>query len=93
MLMLKNNDNERIRRTRTLFDVIRYFKNASNFAKALHVKHSAVSQWLKKGEVPELRCYQIEVFTQGRFKAEQLLPPHLKPHFINPQAHHNSHIK
>lgn len=81
--MSANDDVERIQYQKTLFAVVRYFKNASNFAKALHVKQSAVSQWLKKGELPELRCYQIEVYTCGRFKAEELLPPHLKPRYLD----------
>lgn len=78
--MSANYEYERIKHQQILFEVVRYFKNASNFAKALHVKHAAVSQWLKKGEIPELRCYQIEVFTCGYFKAAELIAPHLKSH-------------
>ena len=66
-------EEEKIRRSQMLFQVIRHFKNASNFARVLCVRHSAVSQWLKTGQVPALRCYQIEVFTRGKFKANQLL--------------------
>ena len=55
--------------------VIRHYGNATELAKALDVEHPAISQWLKKGRIPELRCYQIEIVSHGKFKAADLLMP------------------
>lgn len=49
-------------------DAIKHFRSAINLARALGIRHSAVSQW---GDlVPEGRAFEIEVITGGALKAQ-----------------------
>ena len=41
-----------------------------SLAKALGITREAVTMW--KGEIPESRAFQIEVLSEGRFKADEL---------------------
>jgi hypothetical protein len=49
--------------------VVAYFGGPLKTARALRCTHPAVYQWLAAGVVPELRQYQIEVVTRGKFRA------------------------
>lgn len=52
--------------------VIEHFGGVTKTARALGVTSQAVSQWRAAGMVPEMRAYQIELKTKGKFKAERL---------------------
>ncbi|MBS0289775.1 MAG: helix-turn-helix domain-containing protein [Proteobacteria bacterium] len=51
-------------------EVTLYFGGKANLARALGVTLTAVSKW--KDYFPKGRAYQIEVLTEGKFKADQL---------------------
>ncbi|WP_163833261.1 Cro/CI family transcriptional regulator [Spartinivicinus ruber] len=51
-------------------DAINYFGTASNLAKALGIKPSAITQW--REFVPPLRAFQLEHLTQGKLKARKI---------------------
>jgi hypothetical protein len=51
-------------------DVLNYFGGQERLAKALGCQRTAITQW--KGVIPKLRTYQIEVITNGRFRARDL---------------------
>ena len=42
-------------------------------AKALKVNPAAVSQWIDNGYIPPRRAIEIEILTNGKFKAVDLL--------------------
>ena len=48
--------------------VIEYFETQEKTAKALEVTQQSVAVWVKNGEVPKLRQYQIEKITNGKLK-------------------------
>jgi hypothetical protein len=50
--------------------VVEHFGGVTATARALDVKPPSVSEWLSTGIVPELRQFQIEVVTQGKFRAD-----------------------
>lgn len=53
-------------------DLVQHFGTKRAFAQALGLSESAITQW---GElVPELRQYQVEVITDGKFKAARPKP-------------------
>ncbi len=55
----------------TYTDVVAHFGNESDLARALEVKPQAVYQWA--GVVPRGRAFEIEVLTQGKMKALDIL--------------------
>lgn len=42
-------------------------------ARKLGVSQPAVSQWLRRNYVPPARAVQIEILTEGKFKAADIL--------------------
>lgn len=48
-------------------DVIKHFGSQKELAKKLKISSEAISQWGDK--VPQLRAFQIELLTDGKFKA------------------------
>ena len=42
-------------------------------ARKLGVSQPAVSQWLRRDQVPPARAVQIEILTKGRFRAADIL--------------------
>ena len=50
--------------------VIEYFGGTDETCEALGVTKGAISQWRQDG-IPELRQFQIEVLTKGKFKADR----------------------
>lgn len=57
-----------------IFKQIRnHFGSVPEIASALNIKRQAYYEWENQGIIPELRCYQIEVLTGGRFKAKRLI--------------------
>lgn len=50
--------------------VIEHYGGTSETCDALGVTKGAISQWRKDG-IPELRQFQIETLTDGKFKAER----------------------
>ncbi|MFO1257815.1 MAG: Cro/CI family transcriptional regulator [Gammaproteobacteria bacterium] len=50
--------------------LISYFGSKNKLAAALGVTPPAISQW--KDFIPKGRAYQIEVLTNGKFKAQEL---------------------
>ena len=50
--------------------VITHFGGKANLARALGVTLTAISKW--KTAFPKGRAYQIEVLTEGKFKADEL---------------------
>ena len=49
-------------------DVIEFFGTQEKTAKALGMAQPNISKWVKSGEVPKLRQYQIEKVTKGKLK-------------------------
>lgn len=49
-------------------DVIKYYGTQQKAAEALGCKQPSISEWVKSGEVPKLRQYQIEKITKGKLK-------------------------
>lgn len=56
----------------TLQQVIEYYGSQSKVADLLGVTRAAVTQWVNDGVLPPLRAIQIEVLTDGQFKAVDL---------------------
>ena len=54
-------------------DVIEHFGNQAELAKALKIDPAAVSQWLSNGYMPPRRAIEIEMMTDGKFKAVDLI--------------------
>lgn len=52
-------------------EVIEYFGSQDKAAKALSISQPALSKWVKSGEVPKLRQYQIEKVTNGKLKTSK----------------------
>lgn len=54
-------------------EVVEHFGGTQNaLAKALGLKtHSGISQW--NGVIPKSRAFQIEVLSDGKFKASQIV--------------------
>lgn len=52
-------------------EVVEFFETQEKAALALGVTQQAISAWLKRGEIPELRKYQIEKITKGKIKCQQ----------------------
>lgn len=50
--------------------VINFFGGTPETCAALGVTKGAISQWRKDG-IPELRQFQIETLTKGKFKADR----------------------
>ena len=50
--------------------VIDFFGSQVATARALGIEQPSVSAWLKTGEVPMDRQYQIELATQGKLRAD-----------------------
>lgn len=50
--------------------VIEYFETQEKTAKALGVTQQSVAAWVKFGEVPKLRQYQIEKVTKGKLRVK-----------------------
>jgi DNA-binding transcriptional regulator YdaS (Cro superfamily) len=55
----------------TFLELVDHFGSRTALAKALGVSKSAISEW--KGVVPKTRAWQIEVVTDGRFRAAQII--------------------
>mgnify|MGYP003646014192 CR=1 FL=1 len=53
-------------------EVVVYFGNQAEMARRLKVAPAAVSQWIVSG-IPPRRAIQIEIFTNGKFKAVDLI--------------------
>lgn len=49
-------------------DVIEFFGTQEKTAKALGMAQPNISKWVKSGEVPKLRQYQIEKVTKGKLQ-------------------------
>jgi hypothetical protein len=64
--------NEKDIRRNKVHEIVRSFGGGSRCALKLNVVHSSICAWLKKSDIPELRCYQIEVLSGGKFKAKDL---------------------
>jgi len=54
-------------------DLIKHFKTQSNMAQTLGVHRSAVSHWIKRGGIPAEHAIAIEMTTEGKFKAVDLV--------------------
>ena len=54
----------------TFQEVIEHFGGITALADKLNVSTQAISQW--DGLIPETRAFQIEVLSEGRFKASKL---------------------
>ena len=53
-------------------EVVEYFGGQTATAKALGIRQGAVGHWIRNGEVPQLRQYQIERLTKKKLKAEDI---------------------
>lgn len=57
-----------------LEQVIDHFGDVLSLAKALGVSRPAIYQWRSSGAIPPMRALQIEIITNGQFKAHELNP-------------------
>ena len=53
--------------------IVEYFGGVAETARLLDVSQPAVSQWLKNNRIPPARAVQIEVLSEGNFKAGGIL--------------------
>lgn len=53
--------------------IVEYFGGVAETARLLGVSQPAVSQWLKHNRIPPARAVQIEVLSNGEFKAAAML--------------------
>ena len=56
-----------------LNELIEHYGSQTKLAKVLKVTRFAVSQWISQGGLPSMRAIEIEVKTNGRFKAKDLV--------------------
>jgi len=54
-------------------EIIEHFGNQYRLAKALDVERAAVNAWVRTGVIPPRRAIEIEVLTNGKFKAVDIL--------------------
>lgn len=52
----------------TIENVKEYFGSEKNISIALNVSRQAVNMWIKRGNIPMLRQYEIERITKGKLK-------------------------
>jgi adenylosuccinate lyase len=50
-------------------EIIKHFGTQYRLAKVLKVERAAVNAWVKSGVIPPKRAIEIEVLTNGKFKA------------------------
>lgn len=55
----------------TYDQIITYFGNAANAARALGITTASVAGWRKRDEVPIGRQYQVEVMSSGKLVADR----------------------
>jgi DNA-binding transcriptional regulator YdaS (Cro superfamily) len=53
--------------------IIEHFGGQAKLARVLNIDRSAVNQWLKSGTMPPYRAIQIEILTNGQFKAKDII--------------------
>lgn len=53
--------------------IVEHFGGVAETARLLDVSQPAVSQWLKHKRIPPARAVQIEVLSEGKFKAADIL--------------------
>jgi DNA-binding transcriptional regulator YdaS (Cro superfamily) len=51
--------------------IVKYFGGQAATARALGMSQPSIAGWVKSGVIPQLRQYQIEVLTKGKFKAKK----------------------
>jgi hypothetical protein len=51
-------------------DVLQHFHGVTGLAVTLGISPQAISQW--HGMIPDIRAYQIQVLSHGRFQADRL---------------------
>jgi DNA-binding transcriptional regulator YdaS (Cro superfamily) len=56
-------------------EVVEYFGSKGKLARVLDVTPAAISKWGRY--MPKGRAYEIEVITDGKFKAKDLVNPKL----------------
>lgn len=52
--------------------VIQHFEGVTSLARKLGCTSQAISAWKREGTIPEIRAFQIEVLSKGKFKAARL---------------------
>lgn len=52
--------------------VIEHFEGVTGLARQLGCTSQAISAWKRQGTIPEIRAFQIEVLSKGKFKATRL---------------------
>lgn len=58
--------------------LIKHFGSQVAAAHALGVTQPTLSNWKKRGNIPQLQQMRIELVTKGKLKAQPLLPPKAK---------------
>ncbi len=56
----------------TVKELIAFFGGQVALGEKLEIGQPAISGWVKKGEVPILRAWQIQELTKGKIKINQL---------------------
>jgi hypothetical protein len=51
-------------------DVLKYYRTRYNFGKETGMSANTLSNWIKKGVVPEDAQYRLERITKGQLKTE-----------------------
>jgi hypothetical protein len=52
--------------------IIEHFEGVTSLARQLGCTSQAISAWKREGTIPELRAFQIEMLSKGKFKADRL---------------------
>jgi DNA-binding transcriptional regulator YdaS (Cro superfamily) len=53
--------------------IVKHFGYQAKLAKALNVTRMAVNQWVKDDKIPPAQAIKIEILTNGKFKAIDLV--------------------
>lgn len=69
-------------------ELIEYFGSQHDLAEAIGVSTSAVSQWLSSGSIPAQRLIDIELVSEGFFKAKDLYLTQTNDYFTTGRNKH-----
>lgn len=53
--------------------IVEWFGSKSKMARSLGVDRSAVTHWVNKGSLPAYRAIQIEMMSNGKFRAVDIM--------------------
>lgn len=52
-------------------DAIEFFGSQHRAAAALQISQPAIAKWVRRGRIPPVRQYQIQVVSRGKLRADK----------------------